>query len=192
MPVTGNKAELAAKLGISLPTLSAWMMRYRPEFPVQSTGANGRSYVFDFDAVFEFLRVRREEQDKAGAERDEQLAQLRLPFDVPGADLPVSVKPSIADEIKALQLRKLQREEAERSGALVSAQEVESLLAMMLGKMSRNAHDFHERLGDRVNWPPSFTQSIIAEFADLQRATVKDLQSKLAPQADNSDVRQRA
>lgn len=192
MPVTGNKAELAAKLGISLPTLSAWMMRYRPEFPVQSTGANGRSYVFDFDAVFEFLRVRREEQDKAGAERDEQLAQLRLPFDVPGADLPVSVKPSIADEIKALQLRKLQREEAERSGALVPAEQIGAALASVLGRLSRDTRAFLQQLGREQNWPTSYTQSILARYADTQRAAVKDLQAQFTAEPADADVRQHA
>ena len=58
-PVTGNKVELARALGCALPTLSAWMMKYRPHFPIQSVGTNGHSYVFDFQAVFDFDKILR-------------------------------------------------------------------------------------------------------------------------------------
>lgn len=188
--VTGNKAELAAALRVSLPTLSAWMMRYRPEFPVQSTGANGRSYVFDFQAVFDFLRARQAEQDDVKAERDEQLAQLRLPFDVPGADLPAVAKPSIADEIKALQLRRLQREEAEKSGALVPAEQIGAALSGVLARLSRDTRAFIGQIAREQNWPSSYAQAVQARYADTQRAAVKDLKAQFA--ADETADRQHA
>ncbi len=86
--VTGNKTQLAHRLGISKSTLSSWILRYGADFPVQERGTNGRDYVFDFEEVFDFLRAKREEESKRKRARDEQLAQLRLPFAVPGLDAP--------------------------------------------------------------------------------------------------------
>lgn len=190
--VTGNKVELAAALGCSLPTLSAWMMRYRPDFPIQSAGTNGRSYVFDFKAVFDFLRTKQEEQNAAKAERDEQLAQLRLPFDVPGSDLPVQATPNLADQIKAIQLRKLQREEAEKSGALVPAEHIGAALATVLARLSRDTRAFLQQLAREHNWPSSYAQAVQARYADTQRAAVKDLQAQFVDRAVADADRQHA
>jgi hypothetical protein len=189
---TGNKIELAAALGCSLPTLSAWMMKYRPEFPIQSAGTNGRSYVFDFKAVFDFLRTKQEEQAAATSERDAALAQLRLPFDVPGADLPLQIKPSIGDEIKAMQLRRLQREEAEKSGALVPAEQIGAALAGMLARLSRDTRAFIQQLAREQDWPPGYTQAVLARYADTQRSAVKDLQAQFAAGDLTDDARQQA
>lgn len=179
MSVTGNKAELARALRCSLPTLSAWMMRYRPEFPIAETGSNGRSYVFDFDAVFDFLRTKQEEQTKAGAERDEQLAQLRLPFDVPGVEA-TPARPTIKDEIAAMTLRRLQREEAEKSGKLVPAEEMGAAMSAVLGRLSRDSKAFIGQVAREQNWPISYARSIEARFGDVQRAAVKDLSAQFA------------
>lgn len=191
MGVTGNKADLALALGCSLPTLTQWIVKYRPGFPIQSTGSNGRSYVFDFEAVFAFLRAKQSEQDSVKAERDEQLAQLRLPFDVPGADLPTAVKPSIADEIKALQLRRLQREEAEKSGALVPAENIAAALSGVLARLSRDTRAFLGQIAREQNWPSSYTQAVLARYADTQRASVKDLQAQFRTEPAD-DARQHA
>ncbi len=185
--VTGNKVELAAALGCSLPTLSGWMMKYRPDFPIVSTGTNGRSYVFDFKAVFDFLRVKQEENAAAKAERDDQLAQLQLPFDVPGADLPAAASPNLGDQIKALQLRKLQREEAERSGALVSAEEIGSALSTVLARLSRDTRAFLQQLAREQEWPVGYAQAVQARYADTQRVAVQELQSQFADQSDDDD-----
>lgn len=185
--VTGNKVELAAALGCSLPTLSAWMMRYRPDFPVASKGTNGRSYVFDFKQVFDFLRIKQEENAAVKAERDEQLAQLRLPFDVPGADLPVQAGPNLGDQIKALQIRKLQREEAERSGALVPAEQIGAALAGVLARLSRDTRAFLQQIAREQDWPTSYAQAVQARYADTQRAAVKDLKAQFADETADDD-----
>lgn len=189
--VTGNKLELARVLGCSLPTLSAWMMRYRPDFPILSTGNQGRSYVFEFQAVIDFLRLKREEQANAAAsataDRDEQLAQLRLPFDVPGLDLPTQAGPNIADQIKAMQLRKLQREEAEKAGALVPAETVGAAIAGVLARLSRDTRAFLQQIAREQDWPSSYVQSVLARFADTQRTAVRELQTQFPDEDDEAD-----
>ena len=179
--VTGNKAELATKLGISLPTLSGWMLRY-PEFPVLSKGSNGKSYVFDFPTVFDFLRARQDEQARSRAEKDDALAQLRLPFDLPGIE-PAPAKTTAKEEFDALRLRKFQREEAAASGALVPAAEILAGLTAVLSRLSRDGHAFIRQIAREQSWPDPYTRQLEARFGDLQRAAVKDLSEQLASEA---------
>lgn len=188
--VTGNKAELAAKLGVSLPTLSGWILRY-PDFPVLSRGSNGRSYVFDFPVVFGYLRDRQQEQARSKAERDEALAQLKLPFDVPGADAPPAVKQmSAKEEIEVWRLRKLQREEAEAAGRLIPIAETQAALAAVLGRLNRDVHAFIRQVAREQSWPDSYARTLEARFGDLQRAAVRDLKEQLgAASIEGDDVR---
>lgn len=178
-PVIGNKAELASRLSISLPTLSSWLLKY-PDFPIASRGSNGRSYAFDFAQVFDFLRARQEEQDRSKAEKDEALAQLRLPFDLPGMDLPAGPKASAKDELDAWRLRKMQREEMEASGQLVPATEMLAKIEAVLSRINRDAYGFIRQLGKEQSWSDAYIRSLEARFGDLQRAAVKELTIELA------------
>ena len=182
-PVTGNKSELATALGVSLPTLSGWMIRYRPDFPVIASGSHGRSYVFDFQAVFDFLREKQQEQRDSKAEADEQLAQLRLPFDLPGVEAQPQ-KSTTKEELLAWELRKRQRQEAEAAGQLVSAAAVRDAVTAMLGRISRDTHALIRQLGREQNWPDALTRSVEKRLADQQRATVAALRSTLGAAPD--------
>lgn len=189
--VTGNKAELANHLGITLPTLTRWIFRYGAEFPIKERGSNGRDYVFDFAAVFDFLSARRDEQKQAAAEKDEQLAQLRLPFDVPGAPEPVSAAANLKQEIMDWQLRGLKRQEAEKAKALVPAEPAEAYFLMVLGRISKDTHAFLRQLGRKNSWPLSYTQQVCDEYADLQRVMKKDLGLILGKPADSTQPEER-
>lgn len=187
-PVTGNKAELAHRLGVSLPTLSLWMQRYGDAFPVLERGSNGRGYVFDFRAVFDFLAARKQEQADAQAERDEALAQLVLPFAPVAETAPPPGTLSLQDQFKALQLRRLQREEAERSGQLVPAADIQANLAMVLGRLSRDAHAFLRQIGREQGWPDAYTRAVTDRFADMQREAVRDLDAAMSDDAPATPV----
>lgn len=77
---TCNLAEMAAKLGVSLPTMRALIQRYS-DLPVLARGTNGQPWQFDPAAVIQFLDARRAEEAASKAERSELLGQITLPFD---------------------------------------------------------------------------------------------------------------
>jgi phage terminase Nu1 subunit (DNA packaging protein) len=169
--VTVNKARLAHWLGVSLPTLSKWLLKYGADFPVIERGANGRDYAFDPAAVAAFLRAKQAEQAALKSAADEQLAQLRLPFDLPGVEPPPKVS-STKGELMAWELRKRQRQEAEAAGKLVPAERVRSALAALLGRLSRDSHAFLRQIGREQGWPEALTATVVNRWAQQQRATV--------------------
>lgn len=172
-----NKAVLASWLGVSLTTLAAWMLRYGAEFPMIERGANGREYKFDPAAVAAFLRTKQEEQIASKAERDEQLSQLKLPFDLPGVEAPPKAS-SPKEELLAWELRKRQRLEAEAARKLLPAAAVEGALASVLARVSRDAHAFLRQLGREEAWPEARILGIERRFGEQQRATVAALMSQ--------------
>ena len=187
--VAVNKAEMAHILRVSLPTLTRWLLKYGPEFPVLERGTNGKDYAFDAAEVLEFLRTKQEEQSSSREERDQQLEQLRLDLELPEmAPAPRGVSPK--EELEIWRLRRLQREEAVAAGALVSASTVRDRVGATLARLSRDAHAFLRQLGQEQHWPDSYTRAVLGRFADHQRATVRDLETTLAgtPQ-DQADAR---
>lgn len=70
--------EMAAVLGISVPTLRALLARY-PDFPVLARGGKGVPWRFDRGAVVEFMAAREADAAAARAEREAQIAAIRLP-----------------------------------------------------------------------------------------------------------------
>ena len=180
---TVNKAQLAHWLGVSLPTLGRWMLRYGADFPVIERGTNGRDYAFDPQAVALFLQARRDEQAQATGERDEQLAQLRLALDLPTAEPPPKAA-TTKDEIEAWKLRRLMREEAERAQQLVPADGVADALRAALARLSRDMHAFVRQIGREQNWPDAYVRAVESRLADQQRASVASLRTILAEPDD--------
>lgn len=197
MGVVVNKAELANWLGVSLPTLSSWMLKYGPEFPVLTRGTHGRGYEFDAPAVRAFLRQKQEEQAASvaaqKAERDEALAQLQLPIDVlPESAAATVAALSIKDQIAALDLRKRQREEAEKSRLLVAAAPVRDGLRAVLARIRSDQQAFIRRLGREHSWPDSYVREIERRLAEQQRATVTALDEIFAGATGDADAGQLA
>jgi phage terminase Nu1 subunit (DNA packaging protein) len=154
--LTGNKTELAHKLRVTTVTLTRWLLRYGPAFPVVQRGDQGRDWIFDFEEVFGFLRERREEEARADAERDQQLAQLALPFDVGES----SQRSTAKDELLAWRLRRLQREEAERARDLVPAAAMGDAAAALVADIVREAEALLRQLATENSWPESYKRTV--------------------------------
>ena len=188
MSAVVNKQGLATLLGISLPTLSRWMLRYGVDFPTLERGTLGREFKFEDAAVIAFLRTKQEEQASSKAEQDEQLAQLLLPFDLPGVEPPPKAT-SPKDELAAWELRKRQRIEAEASGKLVPAEPMADAIRTVLARISRDTHAFVRQVGREQGWPDSFTRELEKRLADQQRAAVASLREMLGGvSSENTDA----
>jgi phage terminase Nu1 subunit (DNA packaging protein) len=70
-PVYLNRAQIARALGVTPPTIDAYVAK---GMPVAKKGSNGRSYEFDLDAV---LAWRRGEDKREADERARQEAAIR-------------------------------------------------------------------------------------------------------------------
>lgn len=180
-----NMRQLAAYLRTSRQTLSVWLDRWA-DFPVVERGTNGREYRFDVRAVSTFLRAKRDEQARSTAERDQALSQLAFPFDPP-PDEPPEPRLSLKDQVEALKLRRLQREEAERSGRLVEAAGVADLLTTCLTTLQRTLRAGIRQAGLEHNLPDPVIRALEARLADAQRAFVRDAGAFLQPGASTSD-----
>ena len=173
-----NKVRLAHWLEVSLPTLARWLLKYGQEFPVIERGTNGREWQFDPEEVGDFLRHKQEEQQASEAERDDQLAQLRLPFDLPGVEAPPKAS-SPREELDAWRVRKIAREEAQAAGALVPTVEVTAAVAAVLARIARDTAAFIRQVGREQSWPESYTAHLQKRLAEQQRATVGGLRDLL-------------
>jgi len=173
--VTLNKRDMALRLRISLPTLTAWIDRW-PDFPIAQRGTNGASYRFVPEEVFQFLAERREEELRERSGRDEQLMALQLTFDALLPAQPVEQRRTIStkEEIELWKLRDLKRREAERCGTLVIAAEVQDMFASALARLQRDQAVFIRKLGRQEGWPESQMRAVEAQFAEVQRAAVRD------------------
>ncbi|MBU6246455.1 MAG: terminase small subunit, partial [Xanthomonadaceae bacterium] len=171
-----KKKELAKLLGISRQTLDQWVERWS-DFPVLERGRNGREWQFDPDAVIAFLRAKREEERERKEARDELLAQLVLPLG--GDEEAPTVGLSIGDQLKAAQLSRLHREEAEKLGRLVDRGEVEAVLSEVLPEMQRASREAMRRACQDMRFPEEHVLRIDAAIVEAQRRVVRELQVKL-------------
>nr|WP_246789266.1 terminase small subunit [Acetobacter nitrogenifigens] len=185
-----NKRQMGNRLGVSSPTMTAWLERW-PDFPVVERGTNGASYSFDPEAVFKFLAERREEEALSRSGRDEALMALQLTFaeilpdppQAPGAGRKLSTK----EEIDLWKLRDLKQKAAKESRALVIVAEVERLFENALVKLSRDAGTFIRRLGQQERWPDAQIRSVEARFAEMQRKSVSDALATLESEPDDHE-----
>ena len=166
-----TKRELVHLLKISRPTLDVWIDRW-PEFPIEEKGSHGRGYKFNARKVCAFLSARKQEEADLRAERDEQLAQLILPF---GPEPPkTGTGPSLDDQIKALKLNELRMAQAVRTRALVPADEVRDLLTRVFGDIGRAMRTFIEQLAREDGWPAPIRAERARRLAELQQQYVRD------------------
>lgn len=188
-PVTLNKREMARKLRVSLPTMTAWMDRW-PDFPVEQRGTNGSSYRFRPDLVFEFLDLKRREEADASSIRDEQLQNLQLVFDdlLPPPEVEKSYKRlTPKEEIDVWKLRELKRKEAERCGQLVIATELQEQLRDAFSRLSQDTRLFIRKLGRKNGWPDSTIREAEQQFEDTQRASVAALLQILQAEPEDGE-----
>jgi phage terminase Nu1 subunit (DNA packaging protein) len=177
-----NKRELARYLKTSVVTIGNWIERYEA-FPILQPGTNGRDYKFDLRAVVDFLRAQKDAETRFAAERDEALAQLVLPLVLEAIDPPPSngLKLSTKDQIEALKLSSMRRQEAERLGQLVPVAEVSEALIAALATFSRMQRAAVRQAAADQNLPHSVVRALEQRFADAQRTFVREAGAYLTP-----------
>ena len=116
-----NKKELAAILGCSPQTLSAWVDRFGEAFPVIDRGTNGKEWRFDPPAVIAFLQSKHDAEAREAAERAAWLQQYALPGLTSPDDVEGVTKPS--DLLALAKVRQIHRREQMEAGLLVPTSE---------------------------------------------------------------------
>ena len=190
--VTLNKAEMAKRLKVSLPTLTNWLDRW-PDFPIVDRGTNGKSWRFDPHAVFDFLAERQEEEQRKSAGRDEQLERLQLQFDelFEPEDQPRSLGTVPAKEqIDIWRLRDLKRKEAERCGKLVIADQMQDMMATAFAMLARDTGAFLRQLARDQSWPDAVLRQAESRLKDVQLKSVNSVLTMLKQDTDTEHERQ--
>ncbi|HUC17783.1 MAG TPA: terminase small subunit [Acetobacteraceae bacterium] len=173
-----TKRELHLKLGVSRPTLDAWIDRY-PDFPIVERGTNGTPYRFDPAAVIAFLRAKQDEQAKRNAERDEQLAQLVLPLDRPGSEPGKII--SAEERLKEAKANAAEIALGKELGTLVQVGPLEEKLLHTFGELNRHLTSFIRQLAREQNWPEPILLDAERRLAEMQRGCRSGLAEYLNP-----------
>lgn len=176
-----NKRELARLLRTSVVTIGNWIERYGDEFPIRERGTNGREYAFDTAAVVAFLRRRQEEERRRQENRDEQLAQIVLPLNLPQEPQQQKSGVSVKEQLEALRLSAERRKEAVALGQLVKADEVTDALSRAFAALNRQLHAAVRSVGREFNLPEHVIRALDARFAETQRNFVREASAYLAP-----------
>ena len=189
-----NKRELARHLGTTVVTIGNWIERFGDEFPVHSRGTNGREWQFDLAECVEFLRQRKEEEARLEQERDATLAQLVLPLVANQPEIAPAHTPklSIKEQIEAQRLSTLRRQELERLGRLVWAEDVKNALTESMAVLARTLRTAARSIGHDFNLPPQVVRAIETKLADAQRGFVRDAGAYLVPTLLDEEPPERA
>jgi phage terminase Nu1 subunit (DNA packaging protein) len=171
-PVLVNKAEVAGILGISLPTLAAWIARYS-DFPVYERGANGREWRFDAAAVRAWELSRREAEARDEAARRDLLAQFALPLTDPG-DAATGDGVASLEEIR--RIRESDKLRLER-GFLVDVSSLRQQLTAAVTKWNRATHATLRQAARDLNLPDAVARELQARLADAQTQFLRDLRA---------------
>lgn len=148
-PVRVNKRELAVVLGVSVPTVDAYLLRFT-DFPVVRRGAPGVEWQFDAAACVDFMRAQRDAEHQAEAARQDAAAQLAMPVDVI-----VPAEDRALDPAKRLQIaraRAVERELAMKAGLLVPTSEVRQVLGTAFAALGRDLQAYVRQLGADHAW----------------------------------------
>ncbi|GBR35030.1 DNA packaging protein [Gluconobacter kondonii] len=190
--VTLNKAQMAKRLKVSLPTLTNWIDRW-PDFPADHRGTNGKSWSFNPHAVFDFLAARREEEEKATIGRDEKLMELQLQFDDLFAEEEQPARSgfvSTKEQIDIWRLRDLKRKEAERCGKLVIADQMQDMMATAFAMLARDTGAFLRQLARDQSWPDAVLRQAESRLKDVQLKSVNSVLTMLKQDTDTEHERQ--
>ena len=169
-----NKRELAGMLGVSLPTISAWIDRY-PDLPVAERGTNGREWKFDAVAVRDFLSAREENEKTQEAERQAAIAQLGMPLEEGGAGEGLTARDRF-ENIKALRAEDQLRLER---GYLVSVPALRQAMTGAVARWNKSLNAELRQAGRDFNLPDAVVRALIDRLGQTQRRLAKDLQLEL-------------
>jgi phage terminase Nu1 subunit (DNA packaging protein) len=167
-----NKRELARILGVSLPTIGAWLDRY-PEFPVLQSGTNGREYQFDAVAVRDFMAIKDAEEERLEKEREAAIAQLGLPLEEQTEDGAGALKPrERLDHVRAISAEDKLRQER---GFLVSVPAARQAMTAAVARWNRAIHARIRQDGRDFNLPDAVVRALLAGVAETQHQFVREL-----------------
>lgn len=168
-----NKKELAALIGISLPTLDSWLDRFGDAFPVRERGTNGRDWRFDAADVIAFLREQRAAEEAEAVECAERLKQFALPGLDAASDMPGGVTKA-ADLLALAKVRQMQRREAAEAGLLVPTADVRRALGATLVKLDRFLQSVLTQLARKHGWPAPVMADACAMFGEAKARFVTE------------------
>ncbi|MGD9470624.1 MAG: hypothetical protein AB7G24_00835 [Novosphingobium sp.] len=164
--VTGTLGDLAAVPGMpSEPTLRK-LIKENPDFPVISTGSNGRAYEIDVAEAVAWLQAREEKIRAAERARSEEVRQFAL--DLLGSDSAAAESDaglSAAEQKQLLEAELAGIKVAERRGELIRRNSVEEALAALLVMFRQRGETFSARLAKRID----LTREQIAAIDELMR-----------------------
>lgn len=179
-----NKRELARLLGVSLPTISAYIDRW-PSFPVHQEGTNGTEWQFDPVAVRDFLRQREAEEEAAETRRQAQIAQLAMPLES-ASDGPDEINPG--DRLKLIRSLAAEDDLRLKRGFLVSVPAERQSLTAAIARWNRAQVSVIRQAGRDHNLPDAIVRSLMDRMAEAQRQFIADLKLE-AGLLDDADRR---
>jgi phage terminase Nu1 subunit (DNA packaging protein) len=179
-----NKKELAAILGCSPQTLSAWVDRFGEAFPVIDRGTNGKEWRFDPPAVIAFLKSKHDAEERETAERAAWLQQYALPGLTSPDDVEGVTKPS--DLLALAKVRQIHRREQMEAGLLVPTSDVRMVLTGAVAKLNRFFQSILTQMARKHGWSDAQLRDATAMAHEAQRAFVRDVGTYAPDGADQS------
>ncbi len=183
--LTLNKWELAARLGVSEPTVTKYV---REGCPVVSGGSNGVPYEFDLVAVKQWLDGVAEAERLADEERERQLDEIQTSLF--GKDeLP---KVAGAEGLTPDQRVKLYRAEFDRMrlarerGELVLANDVRVSLSLSLSELRNRLRGLPDQLARTAGLAPDQAEALEKMIDDVLEDAVTEIQARFAVPAGAS------
>jgi phage terminase Nu1 subunit (DNA packaging protein) len=166
-----NKRELGRLLGVSLPTIDAYLDRH-PDFPILQQGTNGREWQFDAAAVREFLAAHEAEEAAAETRRQEQIAQLAQPLEA-AAGTVQEITPG--DRLKLIRALIAEDELRRTRGSLVSAPAMRQALTAAIARWNRAQTATIRQAGRDFVLPDHVVAARLVRRGDAQRQFIADL-----------------
>ena len=180
-----NKKELAAILGCSPQTLSAWVDRFGEAFPVLDRGTNGKEWRFNPPAVIAFLKSKHDAEEREAAERAAWLQQYALPGLTSPDDVEGVTKPS--DLLALAKVRQIHRREQMEAGLLVPTSDVRMVLTGAVAKLNLFFQSILTQMARKHGWSDAQLRDATAMAHEAQRAFVRDVGTYAPDGADRPD-----
>lgn len=174
-----NKRELARILRCSLPTVDAMMGRYQ-DFPVEQAGTVGRPYLFDAEAVVEFLKRKREEEAAEEAKRGSFFEQFSLPIDEVAPEGAAQLSPSQRAQLAQARIR--EQDLAIKAGFLVQTSEVRRCIMQLLTSLGRMLDALPDQVARAHNLPDATARAMRSTIDEHRRRCVRELDEFFAAQ----------
>lgn len=180
-----NKRELAKILGCSEPTIYSLMERYS-DFPIEERGTNGKAYAFDAEKCTAFLRQKRQEEERAAAERLTLFDQFTFDLEPeeparPGSGL------SPSQQLSLIRVKREERKMAMEAGELVMMRGVLATLSETVAEFGRFLDGLPALLQRQHNLPEGVIREVRATIENRRAAWYADLERKFKARGAGHD-----